>query len=238
MYVEILAVSEEKLAAQKWLRYQFGGQCGHIFKQNKCFLDGYGPCFLHGTVCQAPQKAVDVASGGLACQAFSNARVQNGTTPCTGEPTKHPKFHSALVEFPEYLRQRRPKCWWIEEVLTFLKRLAALKGLSPYEVFCESVRGLGYAIKGFYGHHGIWINAARSRVFVVGCLPEAGHAAGCACIYDYVSHAQDIRKLAAPTKLEDVIDFEGEDEVFWRSRMEELSVILCYIILHRSGSAF
>ena len=124
-----------------------------------------------------PDQTPDITSGGFPCQPFSTQRSRAGSTAKTGLTEGHPAYETLVVEFKNYLRARAPKCWWIEEVLGFNKRIEALK-MSPLAYVCAAARELGYSVEALELDHSVCINVKRPRIFLLAVHACAGGQRG------------------------------------------------------------
>ena len=110
---------------------------------------------------------------GFPCPAFSAQRQKNCSTPGTGAPENHPTFPMSVGEFANYLSERQPSMFWMEEVVGFTKRVEAL-GMSPFAHVASKCRERGYAVEPLQLCHSVFINVRRPRVYLLGAHQRAG----------------------------------------------------------------
>ena len=153
-------------------------------------------------------------SGGFPCPAFSAQRQKNGSTPGTGAPENHPTFPMAVEEFANYLSERQPSMFWMEEVVGFTKRVEAL-GMSPLAHVASKCRERGYAVEAFQLCHSVFINVRRPRVYFLGAHQRAGGAAAIAHCSRAVQQAVQLLEERAYSRprVFDIVDLLSPAEV-------------------------
>ena len=141
--LRVQGVAELKATARKFLAKRWEGVIEHGFSSNDDLSASEGPCWLHGQECQC-RGDVDLATAGLPCLPFSNFRYKAGQTRDTRAPELHSAYSSVMEKFFAYVRNRHPKCIWLEEVLSFNHRSQAT-GRSHLDVFLQELKSCGYA---------------------------------------------------------------------------------------------
>lgn len=196
----VIGLSESKASAQRLLKRNFGRDVVHMYDDNLALRSGQpSRCFgCHSAKCRPSQMAVDIASGGFPCPPFSQARDKSKPSASrkTGATEDHPQFCMVMDEFVDYLKFRRPLCYWLEEVTGFDVPLEIFNGLSPCKVVAGRLAELGYSSCCLILNHSVFVKMGRERIFLFGCLPEAGGLAGAENIRDtIVNLMQEVEKL-------------------------------------------
>jgi hypothetical protein len=170
----VLGAAERKSAAQKFTLENHGLACGHLFTDNKAFVNGKGTCKLHkNKQCTVDSRKPHMASGGLPCQSLTRMRWTGGGAKGTGPVHTHPDYESFASGWFEYLEVRQPQQWFVEEVMD-IKRLDARDGKTHLAKFCSGAAKRGYSVRAFDTDHGDYIEGCRKRVIVVGFSEAAG----------------------------------------------------------------
>ena len=192
-----LGVSEKKPKVRKWLKQEFREKLGRLYTANEAFIDGHGKDELGGK--RKTAKGVKVSStkprcatAGLPCQPWSRARSKNGSTDRSGAAEKHPAYETTMVEFPKYLRVRKPDQFFIEEVneigkTPFQPKLLEEVKLSGGQVvdklsggqvvddeddgdpksdlweFMRRCNAAGYAVRSWEADHAVFVKVPRPR---------------------------------------------------------------------------
>ena len=157
------------------------------------------------------QRRPDCSSGGLPCPSFSNLRHQSGNSPATQDPDSHPSFCTVMSEFFDYLRSRRPRSWWIEEVERF-NAMNKKTGKTYLQEFVEQCARLQYFVRVIKLNHSTWIGVGRGRLFVLGVGADCGGRKAVEWIVEVITASTAYRELAPPTAVWSLIDPEADDE--------------------------
>ena len=202
--------AEKKPAAIEFLKHNWRGKITHLFNENIVFSQNQSACWMcYGASCRV-RPDPDIMSGGYPCPALSQQRQKNGKTMSTSSPKLHPLYGKVMEEFLCYLRLRRPRMSWFEEIPSFMKGLKHLNGRSPMVVVSDECRKIGYHTIALLLEHRVFCNMTRTLVFMVGALDEAGGARGAAWVERAVLRVLDFRALSVPTNLmTEVIDVTG-----------------------------
>ena len=222
--IDLIGAADSKPSSQRFLLYRWKDimQTGHLFKNNEAFGAERSMCALHGKQCSPIQGEVDITVAGLPCKAFSALRDKRGGTPCTGAPSMHPAY-SAVEGFTQYLKQRRPSCFIIEEVLAFMHKDSRLKsptGLPESHLarWSRSVAQQGYSIRVLKWEHSAWMNVRRPRLLIVGVSPRCGGKQGAEWIASALMKVISFRQLQRPVDVWSLVDVDGPEEQMQRER--------------------
>lgn len=166
----VTAMSDKKVASQRWITRYWGAGSAHMFSSNSAVMDGTGYCCMHKQECKVG-SGVDIALAGLPCQAYSKRRAvkrdiagfaRSGQASRSGLAHQHPG-HSVVQEFVEYLGVCRPAGFIVEETDTFLgPDQDGTDHAIQFMTSCAQV-GPGYAVTWVVGDHSDWCNMARKR---------------------------------------------------------------------------
>ena len=195
-------VAEKKAAAQAWILEHFSEDLAHGFEENDAFTNADGGyCFLHRRVCRPEAEQADLMSAGYPCPPFSKTREKGGDSARTGTADNHPELSTLMDGFPAYLAARRPKCFFLENVVE-------LSTLSPrgsphtfLMILMRRVSRLGFSCRAVIMDHGVFFAVPRERLFVLGCSDKCGGSDGVEWVKAEVLNVYNLRKLQAPTPL-------------------------------------
>jgi site-specific DNA-cytosine methylase len=159
-----LGVADRKGKAQKFLKHNYTeAQLGHLFTDNEHFATGMGECKLHKKVCCINPEVADIATGGLPCQPFTKARLKTGMSARSAGASLHPDYHTVMGGFREYLIQRKPRSFFVENVSDMETTIDSKTGYDCLYLFCKMGAALGYAIRVFKLDHLDFIEVPRLR---------------------------------------------------------------------------
>ena len=225
-----IGTADTKKASQHWLVEKYKVVVEHVFHNNACLVNGHGRCHMHGgsgdSVCRVSEEVPDVASGGLPCQSFSQARHKTGASPATWQPWEHPTFGVVMSEFMRYIANRKPLAFWIEEVDRF-DQVDSRTGESYLKSFMRSGAALGYAMRALLLDHSVWVELPRRRIYVFGVGPKMGHAQGADFICSLMHEIQSYRELTPTTAVFDLWDPDDPEESSRLRASEELWLSPC-----------
>lgn len=179
-----IAVAEKKRAAQTFIKSTFGSEVGILFNDNAAFISGRGKDALRGNKESVlPKERAHCASAGLPCQPWTKSRSHSGESNRTSTPSRHPDYNTTMVQWPLYLKTRRPGCWFVEEV----------PDMEAYQTpdvddtidadqtdlwrFALSCCHEGYAVRTFEADHGLFAKIPRHRT------PAALHIASIGWVF-------------------------------------------------------
>ena len=151
---ECLGVADKSRMCRQFILHSTDGEeAGRIYRDNQAFIDGVGHCDIAKTKTRVADEFPDSVSSGLPCQPWSR-----------GSPHKrkqHPLYHITMIQFPLYLKVRRPAQFWIENV----PEIAEVKNgeASDLEIFAEECCKLGYVVRGVRIEHELFVEVPRSR---------------------------------------------------------------------------
>ncbi len=176
-----MGLGEKKKSAQQFIKLNFPTVAHRLFTDNQAFIEGEGTCVMAGgrkgrTVRVAAGRPHTV-SGGFPCQPWTKGRAKNGSSMKAGEPSKHPDYEVSMVQFPAYLRARRPGQWFAEEVEDMDRfqipdqddTIDAVQ--TDLWKFCLLCAQLGYAVRSFEADHILFAQVPRARTFLAAALP-------------------------------------------------------------------
>ena len=156
--------AEKKSAAIEFIKHNWHGKTTHLFKDNAVFSQDQGACWMcNGTSCRV-RPDPDIMSGRYPCLAFSQQRQNNGKTMSTSSSELHPLYGEVMVEVLCYLRLRRPRMFWFEEVPGFMKGIQHFNGRSPMVVVSDACRKIGSHTIALLLEHCVFCNMARTQV--------------------------------------------------------------------------
>ena len=222
---ECLAVAEKKGLAQTWLMHNWSEEVPHVYDENAFLLDG-GNCFKCGRSCRAPTTRPDISSGGYPCPPFSTQRSRTGGGERTGSTESHELYPTVMEGLPRYLKQRRPHCWWVEEVIGFKRSLKSLGGKSPLQVLARTAKSLGYACRCVTVDHMVFVRLSRDRIFVFGIDQECGGEEAAQWVEQRILLCIRAREQHEPANVGDVIDVHSPEEIRRREVAQVVFVIL------------
>ena len=107
-------------------------------------------------MCQL-KKGVDIAAAGLPCPPFSRQRHRKGI-----EPRQHKDFQTVFTDYPEFVREHRPKSFVIEETEGFLGNDPET-GQRFLDLFVDMMAEMGYTCRALRMYCDHWITWPRIR---------------------------------------------------------------------------
>lgn len=174
-------------------------------------------------MCGAPEQVPDLVSAGLPCPAFSRLRYKGGADGRSGPAQKHPSYSTVMEEFWDYCEARRPLSFWVEEVPEFSSQISGTTQ-SHLDVFVGRGAALGYAIRVLKLDHSVWSEMPRVRLFIIGISEALGHKESADHVVKLILESQRYRRMTDPTRIFDIVDVDGYDEVSHRDAAQDLVV--------------
>ena len=168
MNVTLTAASDRKPAACKFIQQHHGYQ--HIFTDAKDHIAASGVCFQHSRcgrkqVCTLTpeEKKVDFMVAGIPCHPFTRMRQRSDPAHCRkGSPSQHPDYGVVFSLFPEFLAERRPSGWLVEETDAFLE-VDPQTGTRYVDNFIQTCSTLGYHCSAMLCKADVWLQWPRDR---------------------------------------------------------------------------
>jgi site-specific DNA-cytosine methylase len=157
--VDLVAASDKKPASRKFILQNH--DFTHLFKSADDHIRGRGYCEKHGQICEL-NCGVDLVCGGLSCHPFSHMKQRTGTSARTSRPCDHPDYILVMEGFPEFLKNRRPGGFIVEEVEAILDRIPSSQK-RYIDLLVENCVTAGYACRARVIQHSDWIQWPRSR---------------------------------------------------------------------------
>ena len=224
--VSVLACAEKNPTSRRWLSQQFQHRIPHLFDNNSSLLTpAGGHCGKCSCVHGPAAERTDIMSGGFPCPPFSAQRDKSKDGPRTGPVQDHPMYDTTMVQFAQYVKQRQPYQFWMEQVPGFLRKLAALGGRSPLSLFVKALGELGYSVQCLHIDHCLFVDVARPRLWLWGVSQEAGGAKAADWILKLVTRVVTRRAQAPPTQIFDVVDPNDAEE-----RQRLLACQACFFV--------
>ena len=221
--MDILGMAEIKATAIKFLQNRWREllQTSHLYHGNDAYVNGEGYCHVHNKHCCVSQRPVDITVAGLPCKAFSRLRDRQGNSLRTQSAASHPVY-STVQQFVQYLSDRKPSCFIVEEVESFghIDKTLKYRGLpeSHLQRWARDVCALGYSIKAVRFQHGLYVSCRRPRLVIVGCAPACGGKEAVAWIADAISGAQRRLAMQKPVCIWSLVDPDCAEEERLRQR--------------------
>ena len=114
--------------------------------------------------------------------------------------------------FFRFLDCRRPRSWWLEEVIAFSYARDDLGGKSALQLFAVESSRRGYAVRAKILCHGLWVRIPRTRIFVWGIEDECGGARGADWVARFLAEVVRVREADAPTPLSHLFRHDDWEE--------------------------
>eukprot|EP00971_Amphidinium_carterae_P166578 3301395-Amphidinium_carterae.1 len=137
----------------------------------------------------------------------------------------HPAY-STVNGFISYLSNRRPGCFWVEEVLAFqhvdkdLKRKGV--AVSHLEEWSRAVTNLGYSIRVLQIDHQIWVACRRPRLLILAVSKVCGGSIAAQWMAEAVLRVVRHRQLQRPLDIFELVDLDSAEEKAVRERELEV----------------
>ena len=136
----------------------------HLFEANDALVDlddGHVSseffCAQCGKKCGSRLECADISSGGFPCTPFSRLRTKSGDTPGTLATEDHPALGTLMQGLPKYLEDRRPGCFWFEEVVDMSTRINHDTGATFLHGLVDVCASLDYSIRAFVMNHSLFV---------------------------------------------------------------------------------
>jgi hypothetical protein len=184
--IKVVAASEIKPAATKFIKNNWRHRVPHCFDDMICLGKDGGSCSMHGDgVCTIGKLSiVDCFCTGMPCQPWTRFRTRDAKSCAAAE---HPGWNVTFVSFFSVLDSATVKIngGISENVLGFAdedtRSGAALQGhKSPYHLFKAELRRRGYSTTTLLLSASVWLEEPpRDRLYVVWLNDALGGAEAC-----------------------------------------------------------
>ncbi len=155
-----VAVAECKEEARRFMARSFP-EIKHTFPQSEMLIEGSG-CLTCSGKCSWARNPPDLVTAGLPCQPVTKMRWKKGP----GQNQRSAKQHKLWVVieiFFEYLAERKPKGFMVEEVLQILSKDEET-GVKFLDIIMTKAASLGYGCCAVQLRASVWIELPRDRL--------------------------------------------------------------------------
>jgi hypothetical protein len=214
------AVADSDKLARRFIQHTWP-DIQHVFEDNTALIDISAKdgryCAICTKQCRTKLPVPDIASGGFPCTPFTKMRDQKGSTPATGKPFEHPSYHVVMGQLPEYLKERQPHSFWIEEVET-LRRNDPRTGNTYLNQLAAACKSAGYELRAMLLNHNSWVDMPRERIFLMGFRDSAGGAkAADWAVAKIEATVASRHQQGGPVGVWEVLNVSDMDEQTWLS---------------------
>lgn len=193
MDVAIQMAVDKKDSSRKFIRRN-SPTLPHLYKDAKAVASlDYRGCEICGKGCRGPQKQPDLLRLGPPCQPYTTSRCKSGVGDM-GTPREHSQWGTCFDITLQYLNERKPRGFILEEVLGFGHQDKETQ--QPYVVlFQREVKELGYVSRVVELNGFEWSDVQRPRFYVFGVLEELGGAKAVDWMVESVDEICRYRKM-------------------------------------------
>lgn len=107
---------------------------------------------------------MDLAVAGVPCHPFTRMRQRSdgGSSAKKGAPDQHPDYEVVFSVFPQFLEQRKPGGWLVEETDAVLE-VDPNTGIRHVDKIIQTCSPLGYTVVAMIASAEVWVQWPRDR---------------------------------------------------------------------------